>query len=1560
MMDSDLQGHRDSGQRCSPWVNCDAFLQPEITKPLRNIVVCDLPAQCYIIGTSSKKNIEQKEVLLFNKSDGGPLVYSYSRSYTADEVDSLTACASKEGRLLHVKALLGCVRFTSGYYLLLATRRQTVARIGFNRIFEALDIELVSLCLPKMIALTTVVATKAATVLGVKGPASSSIQKARLQEEEYCRQFLSSAHKQNLFYSRTYDLTNTLQSNMTIPSQRRLVRTKFVWNEFLLEPLFTLQETESVRCERESAQNGGQSYEAAPLCPKDLRRWFVYVAQGSVVQRAVWCGSRPLLFTLIARTSKNYAGARYFRRGVNGNGHVANHVEIEQIISDESTLHDYGRRGSFTSYVQVRGSVPLHWFQPPTQLPKPPIKLGMSNFYCVDTCRHFQELLGDYGAPVIVVNLLRKREKHLREGALGSEFKKAVETLIGYTKKDFLGGCESSSNVLIYREYDIRASAQDAWNKTTSLAEEVFAKNGFFVCGTDASTGVDTGCYGRCCIHSNGYDAERSVRLQQGVTRSNCLDCVDRTNLAQYFFGLHALGYQLHALGLLHSPIDLSLSPQVREQFLHMYLLMGDIIALHYGGSAQVGAGVLNRGTGWDKMMGIKRLYNNILGDREKQLFMNLFLGRFQPCPNRCSPSQNPVMRIPDGEQQGTGSDGKGNESNESTNSSKQVACLADLSEGASDYYLVVNGGPSLPDPTELVGWWKKPLQFFSSFFQPRQRSLLDENAPSSPVSFGFVPHEGGNGKGSADDEEEYIVREICIDERAAAIDPYTNRGLVGAGAGELKEEGSAVLLQRTTAATTSLNRKTRTLLTAAHTEPSPQILWFVQDSLCNEQHQEAEFPQSDVASNKRDIPTEKIPDDLLYHDHLTYPDYVLGSEFNKNIETARCMCDNCVPEDDLQRMQLEVMHKYGDPCDWGVETVIDALLDVEPGVKRETIDALRQMNVHGRTLLNMNTKSLEEKVLLQRFIRLVDKLFRSASSSPPQHVRDDEMSELWLLHQHSDALEKSNIFASCKFVSCPDATQRVLQPFFRDLLAPDIIAATLRTLISKMADPDSGVPRSDRIRYREGSGCQYVPPVVVAQQCFSSNELHEWLLTESPRLGLTLHEHVESHERAQACWQFVLWLVHAKIVVPISIELVSGVLVPPVVTRADVTSSTRLFTLSTIQELHVLNESERHPCGDVDVLRVKINPIKSTPLLLTGASALACAETLVAVALDTLLYMQDMSSPTVPPDVSHNPTAWKLLETVSTSSAHLASVNIRGLERRELFCFWANVFNALYIHAWMSTLGKRAQDFTCFYNTNGYNVGGCFFSLSDIKDGILRGNKPAYYAVLPPFSKSDPRLFMVIPPDPSDIEVELQMKSRNCFDDKHITTSSRRDLHTRILLALIDAYLVPENFEDMPSYNPRTLLFASSPTVASRSAEGSNSSFLEDDLEIDESYRSRTTVGLWHANSIPVVAATWLSSWFNQRHTNKSSTLANPCVPLTPEHLLQQIHAAESFVLRSLSRAPQPTVPLHGVHVPRALLPLFVNMDNASIDEFMQLLSVSPRSETSLRCDMWISNPPA
>jgi hypothetical protein len=71
------------------------------------------------------------------------------------------------------------------------------------------------------------------------------------------------------------------------------------------------------------------------------------------------------------------------------------------------------------------------------------------------------------------------------------------------------------------------------------------------------------------------------TRLQQGVLRTNCIDCLDRTNVVQFAYGLTAFGRQLAALGVLgEEKGGVDSDSSIAFQLMEMYEGMGHTIAL--------------------------------------------------------------------------------------------------------------------------------------------------------------------------------------------------------------------------------------------------------------------------------------------------------------------------------------------------------------------------------------------------------------------------------------------------------------------------------------------------------------------------------------------------------------------------------------------------------------------------------------------------------------------------------------------------------------------------------------------------------------------------------------------------------------------------------------------------------------------------------------------------------------------------------------------------------------------------------------------------------------------
>ncbi|KAL4871127.1 hypothetical protein BDV12DRAFT_164820 [Aspergillus spectabilis] len=476
-------------------------------------------------------------------------------------------------------ALLGFVRFTGAYYMLLVTKRSQVAMIGGHYVYKIDGTELISLTTPSSL---------------------SRFKPEKNPEEARYIAILNNLDLTRAFYfSHSYDITHTLQH--IINRERKLHRnglpedfqqdynTMFIWNHHLLAP--------------------------AIMHLKNPYQWCLPIIHGYVEQAKMSVYGRLVYITIIARRSRFFAGARFLKRGANDLGYVANDVETEQIVSEMTTtsFHSAGpdlyANPLYTSYVQHRGSIPLYWTQENSGVsPKPDIELNLVDPFYSAAALHFDNLFERYGAPIYILNLIKSRERTPRESKLLKEFTNAIEYLNQFLPED---------KKLIYKPWDMSRAAksrdQDVIATLEDIAGEIIPKTGFF---------------------RNGHDAESGLRVQNGIARTNCIDCLDRTNAAQFVIGKRALGYQLHALGIIEGT-TVEYDTDIVNLFTDIWHDHGDNIAIQYGGSHLVNTMATYRKINqWsshsrDMVESFKRYYNNSFLDAQRQEAYNLFLGNY-------------------------------------------------------------------------------------------------------------------------------------------------------------------------------------------------------------------------------------------------------------------------------------------------------------------------------------------------------------------------------------------------------------------------------------------------------------------------------------------------------------------------------------------------------------------------------------------------------------------------------------------------------------------------------------------------------------------------------------------------------------------------------------------------------------------------------------------------------------------------------------------------------------------------------------------------------------------
>ncbi|WFD04735.1 phosphatidylinositol-3,5-bisphosphate 5-phosphatase [Malassezia vespertilionis] len=545
----------------------------------------------------------------------------YSREEMDNLLETLRENNKSVGGLKHKGryfGLVGFVRFTSGYHMVLISRRSVVALLGGHYIYHCDE--------TKMLPIFHY--THLSNVPGRTKAKENA-------EANLLHTFSQVDLSKNFYFSYTYDLTSTLQVNMTGPCVSSDAfnagswnyNEKFIWNYYLLIPAFR-------DCRHTESQTDAQ--EDTVLEAK--RQWVLPMVHGFADQAKLSVLGRVIYITLIARRSRHFAGARFHKRGINPHGYVANDVETEQVVNEPITSSffapnyrswaphpRYRASPRFTSFVMVRGSIPVFWTQDTSNMsPRPPITISHPDPYYTPAMQHFDVLFRAYGTPVIVLNLVKSKERQPRESKLLQTYTECVQQL-----NQFLPGSDDlkRSRKIRYIAWDMsRASKsqdQDVIETLETIAKNTIAATGYFHSGP-----LPQRLQGQSSPGTN-------ILLQHGITRVNCVDCLDRTNAAQFVIGKEALAQQLHALGLLeHS--SLSFDSEMTRMLTEMYHDLGDTIALQYGGSALAHKTdtyrKINRWTSHSRDMveGLRRYYANSFADADKQAAIDLFLGQEQ------------------------------------------------------------------------------------------------------------------------------------------------------------------------------------------------------------------------------------------------------------------------------------------------------------------------------------------------------------------------------------------------------------------------------------------------------------------------------------------------------------------------------------------------------------------------------------------------------------------------------------------------------------------------------------------------------------------------------------------------------------------------------------------------------------------------------------------------------------------------------------------------------------------------------------------------------------------
>ncbi|KAK8802946.1 hypothetical protein WA588_002106 [Blastocystis sp. NMH] len=248
-------------------------------------------------------------------------------------------------------------------------------------------------------------------------------------------------------------------------------------------------------------------------------------------------GSVSFTLTLISRRCIHRMGRRFNTRGADEDGYVANFVETEQIVKTASR--------QLFSHVQIRGSIPLAWTQTPTMKYTPRIHIED------DTKRlrtHFDMLRGRYGR-VLVVNLIDRKKDQL---LIGCEFERAC---LKYDPSQ-----ESVRFVWFDFHQECKNMRYDKLSKLAGMTEREVREGEYFA-----------------------YDLSRGevTKRQSLVIRTNCIDCLDRTNVVQSVYAKQLLCTELFG----ETPSAFDASRDLTQAFNNLWADNADEMSLLYASS---------------------------------------------------------------------------------------------------------------------------------------------------------------------------------------------------------------------------------------------------------------------------------------------------------------------------------------------------------------------------------------------------------------------------------------------------------------------------------------------------------------------------------------------------------------------------------------------------------------------------------------------------------------------------------------------------------------------------------------------------------------------------------------------------------------------------------------------------------------------------------------------------------------------------------------------------------------------------------------------------------------
>ena len=451
-----------------------------------------------------------------------------------------------------------------------------------------------------------------------------------------------------MYFSYSVDITNSFQRQAQSDYRYSLWRRaddRFFWNKFIQSDIIDLA----------NGAGSGSGLRGGPQIGADPFILPVMFGMLRITQTRI--KATPLTFALITRRSRHRAGTRYLTRGIDDQGHVANYNETEQIVIMNDGGGDLGgfaggqgmqngkiggsggSEAQVMSYVQTRGSVPVYWAEVNTLHYTPSLEVrGVET--AVDAARrHFDEQINLYGENFLV-NLVNQKG---REDRVKKAYEQMVRILVSSpdeaTQADYVTdekihvvkASEKNQKYdrLQYFYFDFHNETKGLkWHRAELLLDQL-------------KQGLTKGQYFRGVDMPADAQGRLEIRNQQtAVVRTNCMDCLDRTNVIQTMVARWILTQQLTDVGALKHGESADDDKAFAIFFRNVWADNADVVSRSYSGTGALKTDFTRTGertragAAQDLNNSITRYVKNNFGDGPRQDAFDLFLGTHLPSPS--------------------------------------------------------------------------------------------------------------------------------------------------------------------------------------------------------------------------------------------------------------------------------------------------------------------------------------------------------------------------------------------------------------------------------------------------------------------------------------------------------------------------------------------------------------------------------------------------------------------------------------------------------------------------------------------------------------------------------------------------------------------------------------------------------------------------------------------------------------------------------------------------------------------------------------------------------------